>query len=61
MDKKVYKRYIEMTKYIINYNKLNIFQKLKFNLLAPIKFKRFKENFKDEYRLLEKSIKKEGK
>ena len=61
MEKDVYKHYIELIKYIKNYSKMNIFQKIGFNILAPKRFKRFKKNFKEEYKLLEKSVKKEGK
>ena len=60
MNKEVYKRYKEMVKFVIDYDKLNILQKIVFNIMAPKKFKTFKKKFKYEYELLLKSIKKEG-
>lgn len=62
MDKEVYKEYKNLTKYIKGYSKLGILEKIKFNILAPIRFKTFKKNFKEEHALIEKAIKnrKEG-
>lgn len=57
MNRKVYKEYKNLTKYIKGYSKLSLFQKLSFNILAPIRFKKFKKNFKEEYALIEKAIK----
>ena len=58
---RVYFRYIQLVKYIKGYSKLSIFQKIFFNILAPIRYIMFKKNFKEEYELIKKSIKKEGK
>lgn len=63
MKRKIYKEYKALTKYIKGYGKLSIFQKLWFNILAPIRFRIFKRNFKEEYALIEKAVKnkKEGR
>lgn len=62
MKREVYKEYKNLTKYIKGYSKLSLLEKIKFNVLAPIRFKTFKKNFKEEYALIEKAVKnkKEG-
>lgn len=63
MKREIYKEYINLTKYIKVYSKLSLFGKIKFNILAPIRFRLFKKNFKEEYALIERAVKnkKEGK
>ena len=63
MKKEVYKEYKALTKYITGYYNYNIFQKIWFNIIAPMRFRIFKKEHKEEYALIEKAIKnkKEGR
>lgn len=40
-----YKKFVEASKFVTGYDKMNLFKKLVFNIEAPIKYKKFKKNF----------------
>lgn len=59
MEKITYKKFIELSKYVTNFNKMSFKSRIIFYLEAPIRYKSFKKAYNEEIK--SKTIKKEVK